>query len=44
MTLENLAEYEGYYETDEQLLSELITNTKHYWNTLTGLNCERIIA
>ena len=24
----NLAEYEGHYETDEQLLSELITNTK----------------
>ena len=23
----NLAEYEGHYETDEQLLSELITNT-----------------
>ncbi len=24
----NLAEYEGHYETDEQLLTELITNTK----------------
>lgn len=24
----NLAEYEGYYESDEQLLAELITNTK----------------
>ena len=25
----NLAEYEGYYEVDEQLLSELIENTKN---------------
>jgi hypothetical protein len=24
----NLAEYEGHYEADEQLLAELITNTK----------------
>ena len=24
----NLAEYEGHYEVDEQLLSELISNTK----------------
>ena len=33
----NLAEYEGHYEPDEQLLSELITNTKILLESVTKI-------
>jgi len=33
----NLAEYEGHYETDEQLLTELITNTKTLLKHVNGI-------
>ncbi len=33
----NLAEYEGHYETDEQLLSELIVNTQILLKYINGI-------
>lgn len=33
----NLAEYEGHYETDEQLLTELITNTEILLKYVNGI-------
>jgi hypothetical protein len=33
----NLAEYEGHYEADEQLLTELITNTKVLLKYVSGI-------
>ena len=33
----NLAEYEGYFETDEQLLSELIASTKVLFKFVNGI-------
>lgn len=33
----NLAEYEGHYETDEQLLVELIKNTKQLLKYVSGI-------
>ena len=33
----NLAEYEGHYETDEQLLAELIMNTKTLLECVNGI-------
>lgn len=33
----NLAEYEGHYESDEQLLAELIINTKQLLKYVNGI-------
>lgn len=33
----NLAEYEGHYESDEQLLAELVTNTKQLLKYVNGI-------
>ncbi len=33
----NLAEYEGYFETDEQLLSELIASSKELLRVVNGI-------
>lgn len=34
----NLAEYEGHFDTDEQLLSELIANTKELLESVNQIN------